>query len=234
MKSKTTFADKIIDFNRQLTFDLPLPEGFAVLNPFLEGAHVTELMESFYRKFYNDDNERKFLIGINPGRHGAGTTGIPFTDTKRLGALCGIKTAMKSTHEVSSLFVYDMIQAYGGVESFFGNVYIHSIFPLALIRLNDKGSWVNCNYYDDKELTARLEGYMIEQLRRQMEFGVDRETAYVLGKKNAVFFEKINQKERFFKRVEVLPHPRYIQQYKTREKPAYIRQYLEALQPLKR
>lgn len=231
MKKGATFADKIIDFNRQLSFDLPLPPGFAVLNPFLEGAHVTDLMETFYRKFYQDHRERKFVIGINPGRHGAGTTGIPFTDTKRLGTICGITTDMKSTHEVSSLFVYDMIGAYGGVESFYHHVYIHSLFPLALIRLNEKGTWVNCNYYDDKQLAARLEGYMIAQLRKQVAFGVDRQTAYVLGKKNAVYFEKINRKEQFFKQIKVLPHPRYIQQYKSKEKPAYIQEYLEALRP---
>ncbi len=50
-----------------------------------------QVMQKFYYKYYNDSNKRKFIIGINPSRHGAGVTGVPFTDTKRLDNVCGYK-----------------------------------------------------------------------------------------------------------------------------------------------
>lgn len=230
MNNRKSFADHVISFNQSLSYTDRLPEGFGVMNPFQEEPAVNELMQQFYRKFYDDHLARKFLIGINPGRHGAGVTGIPFTDTKRLSQLCGIPTELKSTHEVSAQFVYDMIEAYGGVNTFYADVYIHSLFPLALVRLNDKGTWVNCNYYDDKALAAQLADFMIKQLKEQIDFGIDTQTAYILGKKNAVFFEKINRREKLFKKTVILPHPRYIQQYKSAHRAEYIKMYIEALQ----
>ncbi|NLX67760.1 MAG: DUF4918 family protein, partial [Bacteroidales bacterium] len=93
-------ANKIIAFNRELHYAGELPEGFQVLNPFLENQETMSVMEAFYHKYYNDTHQRRFIIGINPGRHGAGVTGIPFTDTKRLENICGITMHSAHTHEV--------------------------------------------------------------------------------------------------------------------------------------
>ncbi|HCN12264.1 MAG TPA: DUF4918 domain-containing protein, partial [Chryseobacterium sp.] len=40
---------------------------------------------------------------------------------------------------------------------------------------------------------------------------------------------KINDKENFFEKMTVLEHPRYIQQYKSKEKQLYIDKYILAL-----
>ena len=129
-----TFADKVIAFNRNLNYTGDLPEGFRVMNPFLDNPETMEVMQAFYHKFYRDNRQRRFIVGINPGRNGAGETGIPFTDTKRLEGACGIIMKSVHTHEVSSVFVYDMIEAYGGVVQFYRDFYINSPFPLAIIR----------------------------------------------------------------------------------------------------
>ena len=110
-----------------------LPEDFQVLNPYLDNPETMVVMEKFYYKYYNDSIQRKFLIGINPSRHGAGVTGVPFTDTKRLENICGIKMESAHTHEVSSVFMYDMIAAYGGADEFYRDIYINSPFPLAIV-----------------------------------------------------------------------------------------------------
>ncbi len=55
------------------------PRGVEVLNPYLDDE-VMKLCKIFYDKYYNDDRGRVFIVGINPGRFGAGITGIPFTD----------------------------------------------------------------------------------------------------------------------------------------------------------
>lgn len=223
------FADRIIAFNRELQYTGKLPDGFRVMNPFFDNPETISVMQTFYNKYYNDTSPRRFIIGINPGRHGAGTTGVPFTDTKRLQSVCGIKMETARTHEVSSVFVYDLIAAYGGTERFYANFYINSPFPLAIIRETKGGNWLNANYYDDKELFEMAKEFMITSLRKQIDFGLDTSEVYVLGKKNYDFIRKINAGEKLFKRMVALEHPRYIQQYKSKEQQFYIDKYLIAL-----
>ena len=78
-----TFAERVINFNTHLVYEQVLPNGFAVLNPYVDNPETMQVMRAFYEKFYKDNQQRKFIIGINPSRHGAGVTGVPFTDTKR-------------------------------------------------------------------------------------------------------------------------------------------------------
>jgi len=224
-----TFAEKVIQFNRQLSFSGELPEHIRILNPFENNPEINRISEQFYRKYYGDTSSRKMIIGINPGRLGSGATGIPFTDTKRLTEVCQIPVQSVNTHEPSSVFVYDMIRAYGGVKRFYKDFYIHSICPLGFVVRNSKNNWVNCNYYDDKELYEIMYDFMVASFRKQLEFGIDRETGYVLGKKNLSFIRKINEKEKFFDRLVVLEHPRYIVQYKSKESDLYIAKYLQIL-----
>lgn len=129
-----TFGEKVIEFNQHLEYSGLLPDGFRVLNPYLDNPETMDVMQRFYNKYYKDSDVRKFIIGINPSRHGAGVTGIPFTDTKRLKDVCGIEMKSAYTHEISSVFMYDMIDAYGGAKSFYQDFYINSPFPLAIIR----------------------------------------------------------------------------------------------------
>ena len=224
-----TFAEKVIAFNQQLTFTGDLPKGFRVVNPFLDNPETMEVMTAFYRKYYSDNRERRFLIGINPGRHGAGVTGIPFTDTKRLESACGITMHSAHTHEVSSLFVYDMIAAYGGASAFYSDCYINSPFPLAIIRQTTGGKWVNANYYDDHALFEAVKGFMIDSLKQHVMLGLDTTEVLVLGKKNADFINRLNSEVTLFEKLTVLEHPRFIQQYKSKEKQRYIDKYLRAL-----
>lgn len=230
VKTTKNIADKVIAFNRELHYTGELPEGFQVLNPFLENPETMQVMEAFYRKYYNDKNQRRFIIGINPSRHGAGVTGVPFTDTKRLESVCGITMRSAHTHEVSSWFVYDMIEAYGGAEEFYSQFYINSPFPLAIIRKSKDGSWLNANYYDDKKLFEMVKGFMVESLKKHIAIGLDTSEVFILGKKNADFIGKLNKEEKLFERMTILEHPRYIQQYKSKEKQLYIDKYLLAFE----
>jgi len=222
----TTFADKVIEFNKNLKYTGKLPAGFRVINPYLDNPETIKVMEQFYHKYYNDSKQRKFIIGINPSRHGAGVTGIPFTDTKRLESVCGIKMKSAYTHEISSVFMYDMITAYGGAEKFYRDFYINSPFPLAIIRQSKDGKWLNANYYDDPLLMQMTEEFMISSLRKHISLGLDTSEVFVLGKKNANYIEKLNRKANLFGRLTVLEHPRFIQQYKSKEKQLYIDKYI--------
>lgn len=224
-----SFADKVIDFNRNLHYSGKLPPGFRVLNPYLENPETMKVMQQFYYKYYKDSNPRRFIIGINPSRHGAGVTGVPFTDTKRLDSVCGIKMLSARTHEVSSVFLYDMISAYGGASLFYKEFYINSPFPLAIIRSTNKDQWLNANYYDDPDLFKTVKEYMIQSLKKHIGLGLDTSEVFILGKKNADFIHLLNKKEKLFDKLTVLEHPRFIQQYKSKEKQFYIDKYLQAL-----
>ncbi len=227
-----TFAEKVVLFNKRLHYKGNLPPEFNVINPYLDNPETLVVMEKFYHKYYNDNLTRKFIIGINPSRHGAGVTGVPFTDTKRLSSVCGIQMHSAHTHEISSVFMYDMIEAYGGADIFYKQFYINSPFPLAIVRETKPNNWINANYYDDKQLFDMVRPFMLDSLKQHISMGLKTDEVFVLGKKNATFLAKINKKEKLFGKMTVLDHPRYIQQYKSKDKIIYIDNYIRLLNGL--
>lgn len=224
-----TFADRVIAFNRNLDYTGTLPRGIRLMNPFRENPEILPIAEAFYRKYYSDTRPRRLILGINPGRLGAGATGIPFTDTKRLAEVCGLDAPAFQTHEPSSVFVYRLIEAYGGPAAFYGRYYINSVCPLGFVQQGANGRWVNYNYYDDAELFGAVKPFILESLQRQLALGIDAGTCFVLGKKNARYLGELNREGNFFRELVALDHPRYIVQYKSREMDGYVGRYLEAL-----
>jgi hypothetical protein len=225
-----TFADHILSFNRHLSYTRNnlLPD-IRIMNPFEEYEHVHAITERFYRKYYNDNNSRTLILGINPGRLGAGLTGIPFTDPKRLISECGIDYPGKLVHEPSSVFIYDVIRAFGGPEAFYSKFYIHSVCPLGFTFIDKKGKERNYNYYDSRKLTAAVYDFIVEGIEKQLEFGIDRGVCFCFGlNKNASFLKKLNKEKGYFKEIAALEHPRFVIQYKSASKQDYIDKYLTA------
>lgn len=114
------FSDQILHFVKTLSFQCDLPAEIKVMNPFLE-EHTLDMCEKFYNKYYQDNDGRVMIIGINPGRFGGGVTGIPFTDPIRLQNICGIENKWPKKQELSSVFMYEMIQTLGEVKAFYKN-----------------------------------------------------------------------------------------------------------------
>jgi hypothetical protein len=225
----STFAHKVIAFNKSLTLDIKLPDGLRIMNPFKENPEALEISSVFYRKYYSDQRKRRLILGINPGRFGAGVTGVPFTDTKRLQEKCELHIPGTITHEPSSVFVYEVIDAYGGVEKFYGDFYINSISPLGFVTLNSKNREINYNYYDSKELQEAITPFAIQSIRDHISMGCLTDICYCLGTgKNLKFLTKLNGECGFFKEIIPLEHPRYIMQYKSSMKDEYISRYLNA------
>lgn len=225
----TNFADRVIRFNKELEFSAPLFNGIQAMNPFKGNPEIIPIIEAFYGKFYGDNRKRKIILGINPGRLGAGVTGIPFTDTKRLTENCGIGIESVKSHEPSSVFIYELIDAYGGSTKFYQDFYINSVCPLGFIEKNKKGNWINRNYYDYKELFLETKSFIVASLSKQIGFGIDTSTCYVLGKKNAEFLKIINDEQHLFDDIIAFDHPRYIIQYKMKEMDKYVSEYLAKL-----
>lgn len=219
-----TFGEQVIKFYSNLYIDIPLPDGVAVLRPF-DNAVSAEIAGQFYRKFYNDNASRTFIIGINPGRFGGGITGIPFTDPVKLIKHCGISNDFELKTELSADFIYQVIESCGGAERFYSRNYFTSMSPLGFTR-----NGINMNYYDDKELFLSLQPLMVTWLRDQLTFGSQRSRCICLGSgKNLKYLQKLNQEYSFFEQIDVLDHPRYIMQYKRKQLDEYIKLYKEAL-----
>ena len=222
-------SKKILSFFNSLDLNFDLPADIEVMNPFRNTA-TFKLCKKFYQKYYADNQKRHLILGINPGRFGGGVTGIPFTDPIRLQSVCGIENDFPKKQELSSLFVYEMIDAFGGPEMFYNTFYISSVFPLGFTKNNK-----NLNYYDDRELEKNVKGCVIECLQIQLNFGINRDTAFCLGEgKNFDYLTKLNAEMNFFERIVPLPHPRFIMQYRLKKKEAYIQRYLCELQVVSR
>lgn len=230
---RSTWKTNILDFNTSLTLDEnKLPKGIHVLNPFKGDfkERINAIATEFYAKYYSDTDERKLILGINPGRLGAGSTGIPFSDTKRLSQFCDIHIDEFSSHEPSSEFVYLLIEAFGGSEKFYSDFFISSVCPLGFTVDSKSGKTVNYNYYDSKALEKVVLPFIIESIEKQLDFGVNRSTVYCLGTgKNAKFLKALNAEKGWFKQVVPLEHPRYVMQYKRKQLDLYLDKFISLL-----
>jgi hypothetical protein len=223
-----TQAEAILHFYKTLRQDFEPPGGIAIMNPYLEPA-TWELTSAFYKKFYADAHPRIFIFGINPGRLGGGVTGIPFTDPLRLQEKCGIRNELKKLPELSSQFIYEMIDAYGGVKEFYQDVYMTALSPLGYTK-----DGRNLNYYDDKELLKTCEPFMAACIRRQLATIPALSSCFCLGEgENYKQFNRINGVYHFFEDIVTLPHPRWIMQYRRKRMKEYVGLYVDKIKTYK-
>lgn len=215
-------ASSILDFYKKLNPVFKMPKGIGIMHPFTE-KDTWEVTGKFYRKYYEDENPRVFVFGINPGRFGGGVTGIPFTDPIRLQNVCGIENDFQKKAELSSEFIYRMIDAFGGPEKFYGKFFITALSPLGFVKDNK-----NLNYYDDKLLMKAAEPFMLQTIRDQVAFNPFTDYCFCLGEgENYKQFSRINDQHKFFKQIIPLPHPRWVMQYRRKRIDEFVGLYLK-------
>lgn len=220
-----TIAQSIIKFYISLKPPRNLPDGVEILHPQAD-QQVQQVVKDFYTKYYSDDEPRQLLFGINPGRFGAGTTGVNFTGPKQLTEYCGITHPFKMRSELSAEFIYTMITAYGGCEKFYKKFFITSVSPLGYVK-----EGINLNYYDDAALAASLRPWIIKTIKDQLTFTRSSKACICIGgEKNYKYFNAVNDEFHFFNRIIPLPHPRFIMQYKRKQLVYYVDAYLKALE----
>ncbi len=211
----------------ELYFSLPKPtppNGVEVIYPF-DKQETKRVMEIFFKKFYSDTKQRKLLFGINPGRFGAGVTGIGFSDSVILEEKLGITNSFEKKKELSAQFIYEVVEAYGGAKKFYGDFLFTTTLPFGLLK-NAK----NYNYYDDKETLSFFEPLIVESIQKQLNFtNVSHDIICVGSGKNLKYLQVLNEKHGFFTSIEVVPHPRWVMQYRRKEKEKYIQEYLKTL-----
>jgi len=218
-----TLADKILSYQFSLFPPFPLMDHIEWLMPY-EDEETKRVMTLFYNKYYKDENNRTFILGINPGRFGAGITGVPFTDPIRLETI-GIENSFQKRQELSSVFIYDMIHDCGGLDRFYSTYYIASLSPLGFVK-----GGKNYNYYDDRALAEAVRPFIIRNIETQIRFGTDLTKVYCLGQgKNFDYLKGLNDEFQWWENVVPLPHPRWIMQYQLKQKNTYLQIYKEAL-----
>ncbi|MCI1753984.1 MAG: DUF4918 family protein [Flavobacteriales bacterium] len=208
-----------------------LPVGIDVLDPF-NGEHadqVRHIVELFHRQYYSDERPRMLMLGINPGRLGAGSTGICFTDTKRCEGDLGIPVPGMRTHEPSSDFFYRAVRAAGGPNAFYSRVYVQALCPLGFTHMGPKGAPLNLNYYDDIVLQKAITPVVVQWLRDLIATGLRTDVMACIGTgKNLSYLKKLNAEHGFFEQIVPLEHPRFVMQYRFKRMDEYVAKYVAA------
>ena len=219
-----TTADKIFTFYKKLQPPAALPGNVEWLYP-QKSKEVMKFVRAFLQKFYNDTDKRNLILGINPGRFGAGITGVNFTAPRQLSVNCRIEHTLGNASELSAEFIYEVIEKYGGPEIFYKNWFLGSVCPLGFVQNS-----VNINYYDDKTLQEAVMPFIVKSITGQVAFtGSNAACICIGGAKNFNFLSSINDEYGWFRKIVPLPHPRFILQYKRKQKDKYIEEYLSAL-----
>ncbi len=217
------FAEKVLNFYKGLEITNTLPNHVSVMNPY-DSDITFSLVEKFFKKYYEDENKRTFIVGINPGRFGGGVTGVAFTDPVNLELKCGIKNDLDKKQELSSQFVYKLIDEFGGVEIFYSKFFISALYPLALIK-----DGKNYNYYDSQKIYKALKPQILKTFQQQIDFGANDNCVISFGKKNAIYLKEINDEIKFFKEIIIFDHPRFIMQYRLKKLDEYLTGYSKIL-----
>ena len=219
-----TWAKELFEFYTSLKPQKYLPGSIQWLYPQKE-KKVQAILELFLNKYYSDCSKRILFLGINPGRYGAGITGINFTAPKQLREDCEIENPFSGS-ELSAEFIYAMINAYGGTKKFYSKFFIGSVCPLGFVQ-NGK----NLNYYDNKELLKAIEPFIIDNISRLVSYNIDRSICICIGgEKNFKYLSQLNEQNHWFKKILCVPHPRFIMQYKRKQVQDYIKLYLDVLE----
>jgi len=153
-------------------------------------------IEKFYAQYYNNKHPKVVICGINPGKNGAGKTGIPFIDFNSLSKL--LPNIHENDIERSAQFFYEIIE-YFGAKKFFETFYVTNISWLGFIKNGN-----NVNYYDlpikVKEEIFKIYKSEIDAVQPTTVISLSKE----VEKTNKSLFDKNETIE-----LKYLPHPNY-------------------------
>jgi len=216
--ARLTFGQKAFDFYNNIS-PPKLPKQITIINP-LDNHRAKKYAKKFYSTFFNDTNKRIFVLGINPGRFGSSITGINFTDPVALHKYCSIKNSLEKKRELSSEFIYNSINNWGGVKTFYSKFFLTAVSPVGFLKAGK-----NYNYYDDKDLLNTVQPFIIKTLQEQLSIGAFKTTIILGTGKNYKYLTQLNNNYNFFENIHVLEHPRYIMQYQRKNIYKYLKKY---------
>jgi Domain of unknown function (DUF4918) len=219
-----TVGDCISEWLRTVRLEIDLPEGYSVMTPY-DTVEVRSILEQFAKRYQHDDRPRLGLWGINPGRFGAGVTGLSFTDPYALVHQLDINTSLQGRRELSAEFISAVIDAYGGAAPFYRDVVLTAFSPLGFVQNS-----VNINFYDHRGLEQAIVPFVLRHIEAMAKAHVRTDTFVVLG---------VGKLRRFAEKyvipvvkpscVVYLDHPRFIMQYRRKFMTDYVQRYLDVI-----
>ncbi|ATW04432.1 uracil-DNA glycosylase family protein [Sphingorhabdus sp. YGSMI21] len=215
----TTFADRVIDFYNSFEKFAWTDGELALVSP-VGNERRQAAFEKFCHKFYHDNNDRVFCLGINPSRVRNSSTGVPYTDGFALENTCEIQNDFSKSRELSSIFFNKAVEHFGGAEEFYKSFYPGAVFPLSILS-----SKKYCNYYDSN-VPEKVREMIPEMLQEQCKIGSNRRLIIIGSGDNAKHLGRLNDELGLFDWVEILEHPRYIMQYKSKDLETYLEKYV--------
>jgi len=182
-------------------------EDICVLADFLDHQQV---MSAFWHRFYSGDLPRQVICGLNPGRLGAGLTGVPFTDFQTLARW--MPQIERQDTEPSAQFFAKVVDAIG-VESFFQRFYVTNISAVGYVK-----DGRNLNYHD---LPAEALEFVGRRFVEEME-NVRPLRIIALGRQVERSIKKLLPEVS----VTYLPHPAWVSTYRKSSQQDWIDLYL--------
>lgn len=131
--------------------------GVEIIRDFLTNW---DMMNEFYGRFYRDGVPKTVLCGLNPGRLGAGKTGVPLLDFRSLALLMPDLAGGRHETERSAQFFFSVIEGIGA-ERFFQSFYVTNISWVGYLK-----DGKNLNFYDlPPAAYQRVLGLFREEMR---------------------------------------------------------------------
>src|SRR5665648_34445 len=106
-------------------------KNVGILSEFLDNKN--NIIE-FHKKYVQPNSPKIVMCGINPGRRGAGITGIPFIYTNSLSKILPDISNPKT--EKSSKFFFSIIEEFG-INGFYRNVHVTNMSWFCLLYTSD-------------------------------------------------------------------------------------------------
>ena len=170
-------------------------EKISILNGFIENS---ELVRRYNREFYISKTPRIVFCGINPGRNGAGKTGIPFIDYN--GASQLLSDNDQNDKEASAQFILSVITEIGK-EEFHNTVYMTNLSWFGF-----KQGKKNLNYY---KLPSPLKSTFTDSFLEEMDI-VQPKLIIPLSKEVEKALKQMKKEGRLIYPLSTrLPHPYY-------------------------
>lgn len=113
----------------------------------------------FYKSFIEPNKPKIVLCGINPGRKGAGKTGVSFLDNKSLSKI--FPEIENADYEKSGSFIYSVIEEFG-VEKFYENIYVTNI---SCVGFQNSRTGNNMNYY---QISPKIQKDLFDNFIQEM------------------------------------------------------------------
>lgn len=217
-----TVSAKVIDFYKNFSLPSVLPSDIVVHNPY-DDPMRQKAIESFYKKFFADDEPRVHLIGINPSRITETSSGINYTDGFALENFCGITNDFSKSRELTSEFFYMVVEEFGSAENFYKEIFAWAMMPFSVTRVSKYK-----NYYEDDVFDHLID--MVQSNIQWISNLPKKGKVVIIGTgENKKMFESLPGSPFGYDNVQFLPHPRWIMQYKRAYVKNYVQQYVEFL-----